>query len=64
VNGVTVVLSAIDFNGEPKWRAIEVDKISSKRMLTTKTLANHLSSLQEVPEFSFGVCSIAPQATR
>jgi hypothetical protein len=58
------MLAAINFNREPKRRAVEIDKITPDRMLPTKADFVHLFTLQKIPKLSFRYRRVAAQAAR
>jgi len=59
---VFIMLSTIDFDGEPDCRTIEINNIVAERMLAAKTQARQLPALQRVPKFLFRFRSVPAQA--
>jgi hypothetical protein len=55
----SVMLSAINLDGEPDCRTIKINNVPPERMLSAKTQPVELAVLQRVPKFSFRLCRIA-----
>jgi hypothetical protein len=58
-----IMLPAVDFNCEANRRAIKIKNVRADWMLTPKTQAIELTTLQHIPKFSFRPCGIAAQTS-
>jgi hypothetical protein len=61
--GALDVLCAIQFDDEPPFSRAEISKVRPERELSAKLGATHLASSQMMPQNSFGVGLLAPQAS-
>jgi hypothetical protein len=61
--GALDVLCAIQFNDEPPFSRAEISEVRPNRELSAKFGATHLARSQMMPQDSFGVGLLAPQAS-
>jgi len=52
---------AIQFHGQPAFRTVKVDNVSTYAELSSKLLAQKFSILEACPEDGFGRCSGFPK---
>jgi hypothetical protein len=55
------VLAAVQLDGEPQRRAVEVQDVVSSRMLATEACAIDLRASQLLPQASFNVRNVLPK---
>jgi hypothetical protein len=61
---LVIVAASIEFNNEPRFRAVKVDDVRIDRVLSPEFVAAEISIAQTPPQNSFGVSGLAPEVTR